>query len=205
MNERDEYPSRYPGYDVLDKWSSPDWDDQTREVVRRRLEDVPRIRFFTAAEAVLLEAVAARLLPQPERAEEDRVSIVPFVDQRLHDDQRQGYRFAELPPQRETWRWGLAGVSETARMLFGGVAFEQLSPTDQDAVLHRIQHGDPPGDTWKRLPAKRFFSSVLCETVVRIYYAHPRAWNETGYNGPSSPRGHVRLWMGGVDPWEAHE
>jgi hypothetical protein len=45
------FQSRYPGYNVLDKWSSPDWDDQTREVVRKRLEEIPRIRFFTDEEA----------------------------------------------------------------------------------------------------------------------------------------------------------
>ena len=42
--------SPYPGYDVLDKWSSPDWDDQTREVVGKRLFDVPELRFFTDLE-----------------------------------------------------------------------------------------------------------------------------------------------------------
>lgn len=46
-----EFPTRYRGYNVLDKWSSPDWDDQTREVVRLRLEEVPPVRFFTEEEA----------------------------------------------------------------------------------------------------------------------------------------------------------
>ena len=62
-----------------------------------------------------------------------------------------------------------------------------------------------PGATWQQLPAARFFKSVLSITVVKIYYAHPAAWNEIGYNGPSSPRGHVRKRAGGVDPWEAQE
>ena len=55
------------------------------------------------------------------------------------------------------------------------------------------------------MPAARFFRDVLSITIVKIYYAHPLAWNEIGYNGPSSPRGHVRTWEGGVDPWEAQE
>jgi hypothetical protein len=42
-------------------------------------------------------------------------------------------------------------------------------------------------------------------TIIKIYYAHPLAWNEIGYGGPASPRGHVRKWAGGVDPWEARE
>jgi hypothetical protein len=39
--EEQEFRTRCPGYDVLDKWSSPDWDDQTRQAVRRRLEEIP--------------------------------------------------------------------------------------------------------------------------------------------------------------------
>ncbi|MGI8837762.1 MAG: gluconate 2-dehydrogenase subunit 3 family protein, partial [Pyrinomonadaceae bacterium] len=63
--EEDLFSTRYPNYNVLDKWSSPDWDDQTREVVRRRLEEVPSIRFFTDDEALTLAAVAERIVPQP--------------------------------------------------------------------------------------------------------------------------------------------
>ncbi|NUP56616.1 MAG: gluconate 2-dehydrogenase subunit 3 family protein [Gemmatimonadaceae bacterium] len=198
------FRSRYPGYDVLDKWSSPDWDDQTRDVVRRRLEQVPPIRFFTADEAALLAAAAERIVPQPDRAPEQRVPIVPFIDVRLHEDRRQGYRYEGIPPQREAWRAGLAGIEATAEAMHGR-AFTALSDEQQDLVLRRIEAGDPPGNAWARLDAKRFFVNVLCETVVKTYYAHPLAWNETGYSGPSSPRGHVRKWIGGVDPWEAHE
>jgi hypothetical protein len=56
-----QFQRRYPDYNVLDKWSSPDWDDQTREVVRQRLEEIPPIRFFTDEEAGLLAAIAERL------------------------------------------------------------------------------------------------------------------------------------------------
>ena len=191
-------------FDVLDKWASPDFDDHTREVVRRRLEEVPAIRFFTAAEAALLEAVAERILPQPERPLRARVPIVPWIDERLFEDRRQGYRYEGVPPQREAWRYGLAGIEETARALLGR-AFLDLPGEDQDAVLRRVEDGDPPGPSWARVPAGRFFANLLCETVVKIYYAHPEAWNEAGYSGPSSPRGHVRKWLGGVDPWEAPE
>jgi hypothetical protein len=70
-------------------------------------------------------------------------------------------------------------------------------------VLRRVQAGDAPGPAWARVPPRRFFRDVLCLTVVQIYYSHPAAWNEIRYSGPSSPRGHVRTWIGGVDPWEA--
>lgn len=204
MNDGDGFPSRYPSYDVLAKWSSPDFDDQTREVVRKRVEDVPEVRFFTRAEATLLAAVADRIVPQSDRAVEQRVPIVPFIDERLHEDRRHGYRFENMPPQREAWRAGLAGIAEAARMLHAR-EFTALAPEQQDDVLRRISHAQAPGETWTRLDACRFFASILCETVVKTYYAHPTAWNETGYHGPASPRGHVRKWIGGVDPWEPHE
>jgi hypothetical protein len=202
--ENEQFRSRYAGYNVLDKWSSPDWDDQTREVVRQRLEEVPPIRFFTPHEVRTLTAVANRIIPQPDRPEEERIPIVPLIDEKLFEDKRNGYRYEELPAQREVWRWGLAGIDEVARTLFGRV-FYDLDALSQDVVLTHIERGNAAGSAWTRLPAKRFFTSILSITIVQIYYSHPLAWNEIGYNGPSSPRGHVRKWQGGVDPWEAHE
>jgi hypothetical protein len=196
--------SRYPDYDVLDKWESADWDDQTREVVRRRLEDVPPVRFFTPEEARLLEAVCDRILPGSERGH--RVPIVPWIDEKLFHDWRDGYRYEDVPPLREAWRLGLSGIDESARLLHGGRAFAELAADAQDDVLRRVARGEAPGSAWKHgLPSSRFFRDVLCLTAVKIYYAHPTVWTEIGYSGPSSPRGHVRNWIGGVDPWDAKE
>src|SRR5918996_4841084 len=203
--ERQDFRSHYSGFHVLDKWSSPDWDDQTREVIRQRLEHVPVVRFFTEQEVRTLTAIADRILPQTDRSEIEKVPIVPWIDERLHEDRRNGYRYEELLPQREAWRWALAGIDETARALSAGKAFCDLTVQSQDVVLRHVERGTAPGDAWKKVPAQRFFTSVLVITNVQIYYAHPIAWNEIGYNGPSSPRGHVRKWEGGVDPWEARE
>jgi hypothetical protein len=205
MTGEKEFSARYPGYDVLDRWSSPDWDDQTRAVVRRRLEEVPAVRFFTEHEARTLAAVAERIVPQPDRGEGDKIPIVPWIDEKLYEDKRDGYRYEELPPQREAWRLGLAGIDEAAHALFDGKGFVELDPLSQDVVLRRVERGDAPGAAWGRMPAARFFRDVLSMTIVKTYYAHPLAWNEIGYGGPSSPRGHVRKWEGGVDPWEARE
>jgi hypothetical protein len=195
--------SRYPGYDVLAKRNSVDWDDQTREVVRQRLENVPPIRFFTPDETRLLEAVCARILRPLDG--ESEIPIVPWIDEKLFYDRRDGYRYEELPALREVWRLGLAGIDESARALYKGRRFADLSIDAQDEVLRHVARGEAPGASWQRLPPKRFFRDVLCLTAVKIHYAHPHAWSAIGYSGPSSPRGHVRNWMGGVDPWDAHE
>jgi hypothetical protein len=187
--------------DALARWAGPDWDDQTRDAVRRRLEEVPGIRFFDAREVATLEAVVERIVPQPERPPAERVPIVPWIDEKLHLDVRDGYRYADLPPQREAWRTGLAGIDEAARALHGQ-PFAALDDERKDAVLRRVQEGDPPGASWARLPARRFFGHLLLLTIVKTYYAHPLAWREIGYGGPSSPRGHVRKGEGRRDPWE---
>jgi Gluconate 2-dehydrogenase subunit 3 len=197
--------SRYAHYDVLRKWSSPDWDDQTRAVVRERLYHVPPIRFFADSERRLLEAIAERIVPQAERDASARIPIVPWIDAKLADDQRDGYRYEDLPPQREAWRTGLAAIAQTAAALFNGRAFTDLDPTEQEEVLRQIERGDPPGLLWSGLPAARFFTHVLSATIVKVYYAHPHAWSEAGYSGPASPRGHMRIWEDGVDPWEPRE
>ena len=79
--DENQFQTRYPDYNVLDKWSSPDWDDQTREVVRQRLEEIPRIRFFTDEEARMLSAIADLIIPQPERQEFEKVPIAPWIDE----------------------------------------------------------------------------------------------------------------------------
>ncbi len=196
------FPSRYPAFNVLDKWATPDWDDQTREVVRARLDDVPPIRFFSPAEAATLAAVVDRIMPQPDRPETERVPIVPWIDKKLFDDQRDGYREDSLPPQRQAWKLALAAIDESARIFFR-TRFADLAEGDRDMILKRMHQGDAPGPAWKEVPPKQFFSKMLMYSVLHIYYAHPAAWNEIGYHGPSSPRGYSRIWDGGVDPWDA--
>jgi Gluconate 2-dehydrogenase subunit 3 len=195
--------SPYAGYDVLDKWSSRDWDDHTREVVGTRLFNVPKIRFFTSVETRTLEAVAERIVPQPDRSAAEKIPIVPWIDEKLHEDRRDGYRYDGMPQQREAWRRGVAGIDETACALFDGKRFLDLDGSAQDDVLRRIEHGDPPGATWTTLPAGRFFKSVLCITIVKTYFAHHRRGTKSDTMAPS--RRHMRIWEGGVDPWEAHE
>jgi hypothetical protein len=197
--------SPYAEYDVLSKWSSPDWDDPTRAAIHARLHELPPIRFFSESERRVLEAVCGRIVPQGERDALATIPIVPWIDDKLARDERDGSRYQDLPPQRLAWRTGLAAIEQTAAALFDGKGFTALDSGSQDEVLRRIERGDPPGELWSALPAGRFFTHVLCATIVKVYYAHPQAWSEAGYSGPSSPRGHMRIWEDGVDPWEPQE
>jgi len=204
VSERAELGSRYSEYDVLEKWGTADWDNQTREVVRNRVDHVPPYRFFTPDESRLLESIVERIIPQPDRPTAAHVPVAPWIDNKVYEDQRDGYRYEELPTLRDAWRRGLGAIDALARERHGA-GFVMLPTEQQDDVLRRAQDGDTRGADWGPAQSRRFFRDVLCSTVAKIYYAHPAAWSECGYNGPSSPRGHVRKWIGGVDPWEAHE
>jgi hypothetical protein len=201
-NDEELFLTRYPHFNVLDKWATADWDDQTREAIRRRLEEVPPIRFLTPDEVATLEAIVERIIPQPDRPTGEKIPIVPWIDEKLFENASDGYRFEVLPPQRQSWKLAIAGIEETSRVLFGA-GFTALDTPSQDMILKRVQQGDPPGETWMQLPSHVFFSKVLTVAVVKTYYAHPASWNEIGYHGPSSPRGYSRIWDGGVDPWDA--
>jgi hypothetical protein len=197
------FRSPFPGYDVLQKWDSPSWNDQTREIVGKRLRQVPDRRFFSEAEWDILAAVCDRLVPQPDRPEAP-VPIVPFIDEKLFKNRGDGYRYQELPPQRDAWRQGIAAIDDEARSRWHR-GFRDLPDNQKDAVLRAIQHGDVRGAAWEGLPPKRFFTSVLLHEIVGVYYAHPAAWSEIGFGGPAAPRGYVRLGFDRRDSWEAEE
>ncbi len=194
----------YPEYDVMapDKWAH-DWDEKTRRLVLDRIVNVPERSFFSEGEFATLEATCSRLLPQADRPPELRIPIAPYIDQRLASGRGNGYRYEGMPWDDEAYRRGLAGIDETSHAMFEK-GFAELEGGQQDEVLAAVEDGDPTGATWKDLPAKRFFK-LLMQDVAESYYSHPAAWNEIGFQGPASPRGHVRLALDKLDPWEAEE
>ncbi len=197
-----EFRTPYLTYDVLDKWDSPSWNDQTRAVVRNRLYEVPPRRFLTRDQWSLLEAIAARLIPQPER--DEPVPIAPWIDNMLEQNHSPGFRYADMPPMRAAWQRGLDAIAaETLNR--HGKKFEELPPEEQDTILADVQHNRVESRYWDDLPPGGFFLHHLLKEVVAVYYAHPAAWSEIGFGGPASPRGYARLGFDERDPWEAKE
>jgi hypothetical protein len=194
----------YPDFDITnsDKWNL-DWDEKTRRLVIDRLEHVPLYRFFSAEEAKLLEALCDCALPQNDRPAAKRVPIAPWIDERLYHDEGSGYRYENMPDDRKAYHMGVQGFDETAHHLFDA-AFTDLPHAEQEEVMRQVAEGSPPGETWEQLSAALFFPLFMSD-VITNYYAHPFAWAEIGFNGPASPRGHIRLRLDRHDPWEATE
>ena len=192
----------YAGYDVLEKWDSVSYNAATRAVLARRLQAVPKRQFLSADEWTLLEAVCARLIPQPDRTLP--IPITPWIDEALALNRGEGFRHDDMPPQRDAWRRGIAGIEGEARQRHGR-RFVELESGLQDRLLEAMQTGTVDPLLWGGLPVKRFFVDVLLKTVAGVYYSHPAAWSEIGFGGPAGPRGYVRMGFDDRDPWEAKE
>ena len=190
----------YPGYDVLDKWDTPSFNDQTRDVLRRRLTDVPDRRFFTAAEWPVLEALCDAVMPQEKGA--DAVPIPNWIDAALHEGHGSGTRHADMPAAPDAWRQGLAALNSEAQ-LRGASDFAALGNAGRDAVLHDVDAEKGRAPQWQTLPQRRFFRNLVLSEIVAIYYSHPTGQSEIGFGGPASPRGYVRLQANRADSWEA--
>jgi hypothetical protein len=198
-----EQPGYYPGFSTLDQQKY--WDEATRNVVLKRVHDVPPIRFFTKDEANTLEAICARILPQDDRVSTRRIPIVPQIDRKLYENIGDGYRYEDMPIDRDAFRMGIAAVDQIAREVHGK-AFTELSPLNQEKILRGLHDAKPAGadDTWKKMPVHRFWMLLVTQTA-EAYYAHPWAWDEIGFGGPAYPRAYMRLERGEPEPWEVHE
>lgn len=193
---------RFPGYDVLAKRHTPSWNEPTRRVLDARLALPGAPRFCTEAEWQTLAALCARILPQP--ADRAPVPLAAMIDDRLVADRRDGYRRVGLPPLREAWRRGLAGLDEAA-LEAGGRHFHALDDTAQDQLLRHAAADDLRNAAWQGLSSALFFCHRAVPDIAGAYYAHPTAWSEIGFGGPASPRGYVRMGLDRRDPWEAVE
>ena len=172
----------YPSGTVRALLDTPHVSEATRAAVQARL-DAPAAyapQFLAPETYALLEAVAARVFPQPDRPDAP-IALAPAVDQRLAEGRADGWRYDALPPDREAYRLGLGGVQEIAQTQFQA-NFVALTVEQQDAVLQLLATGTPPGAAWETLDAGRFFEEMLAE-LTETYYAHPLAQEEIGYVG----------------------
>jgi hypothetical protein len=193
---------RFPEYDVLRKRRTPSWNDKTREVIARRLAVPLEPKFFTADEFETLEALAARIVPQP--STRSAIPVAVLVDEKLHLRKQDGYRHAGMPRDDEAWRQGLVALDSEARLAYRE-RFRDLSAEQQDSLLARMQNGELKAKDWGSMQPKTFFNKRLARDLVLAYYSHPTAWSEIGWGGPASPRGYVRMDFNDRDPWEAAE
>ncbi len=202
MNERKQ-PGYYPGFSTLSQRAY--WDATTRAEVERRVYSVPKIRFFSDQELPIITAVCGRIIPQDDRLPERRIPVVNYIDERLFENRISGYRYEDMPPDRDAHRLGLQAIDETARDMHGRpfIALERLQ---QELILKSLHDGEKLAAPaiWARMSIDRYWQ-LLIGDCVSAYYSHPLAWDEIGFGGPAYPRAYMRLENGQPEPWEVEE
>lgn len=190
---------RYPDFDVFD--AAGTWDAATAAVVRARLDPPGPFRFFTAGEEPTLRAFCDTVLAQDS---DPRVPVAEMVDDKLAAGRLDGYQYAGMPDDRDTWRLVLAGLDHTAA---GHGTFAACTPQHRENVVGEFAKGRLVGGAWEQLDVTRAWSVVM-RAVLAAFYSHPWAWNEIGFGGPAYPRGYMRLGgpgsngAGGREPFE---
>jgi len=137
--------------------------------------------FFDGREGRTVEAAVARLIPTDESgpgAAEAGVAV--FIDLQLAGawgagdhmyrhapflpgTPQQGFQLAFTPA--EMFRTGLAKLDESARKAHGA-AFADLTPSQQDALLAQVEHGQLD---FGALPSTAFFGALLDATMEGFF------------------------------------
>ena len=177
---------RYPDFDVFDALDT--WDEATKRVVLARLEPAGPLRFFTAEEEPTLRALCDTILAQDR---EPRVPVAEMVDTKLADGRLDGYQYADMPDDRDTWRLVLRGLGHTATQGYQ-TGFADATEAQREAIVSQFAQGRLVGGAWDELTVTRAWSVVM-RAALAAFYSHPWAWNEIGFGGPAYPRGFMRL------------
>jgi len=195
---------RYPDYDVLEQ--ADHWDPVTRAMVLGRVERVPEISFFTAAEARTLSRLCDLLTAQDA---EPRIPVINFVDEKYAAGSLDGFQFDDMPDDRDAWRLVARGLDEEADRRAEVPTFAAADDDTAEAIVSDFAAGTLDGGAWDQLNVARAFGLVM-RAVLSCFYSHPWAWNEIGFGGPAYPRGYSRfgspqLQDGEREAWEGRE
>ena len=189
---------RYPDYNVLDTVDT--WDEATKKVVLARLEPPGPMRFFTAEEQPTLRALCDTVLAQDT---EPRVPVPEMIDAKLAEGKLDGYQYADMPDDRDTWQLVLAGLDHTAAQGYQVAGFAACEPERREAIVGEFALSRLVGGAWDELNVTRAWSVVM-RMALAAFYSHPWAWNEIGFGGPAYPRGFMRRSEIGIrEPFEA--
>lgn len=150
--------------------------------------DAEPLKSFTAAQAVTLSAIVARLIPKDENGPGAVEAGVPrYIDRLLRSDQNT-YHGPNNPDQNLTdaYAAGLKAVDSYAQETHSA-AFASLSPDNQDAILSAMQTNHASGFT----PDSRTFFNLIREHAVNGMFGDPyyggninfAGWDLIGYPG----------------------
>lgn len=159
----------------------------TRRAFASRLQPPAVGGVLSDSQRALLAVVAERLLPLG--ALGARIDLAARADHLLAQGPGDGWRYADMPADRQAWIAGLEALEASAAAAHGR-AFVALAPDEQDRLLGRVQAGDPPGPPWP-IPPARWFEEVLA-ALTELAYGDLRLLLAIGYDGFADAGG----WQG---------
>ena len=195
-------PGYYPNYSTLSQ--SAYWDKTTRGVISKRVADPPPRRFFTPDQWHFWTVVFDHILPQADRTEDRKIPLIPALDARLFENKTAGYRYEDMPHDRDAYILAIDAINAESRARFRA-DFLDLPHLQQDQILEGLANSKPANKAaFKNLPVQRLWQ-LLVGDAIDAYYSHPFAWDEIGFGGPAYPRAYTRLERGEPEPWEVEE
>ncbi len=119
-------------------------------------------RFFTDAEASLIDAIAEQIIPSDEWPGGRESGVTNFIDKQLVGPYQ---RF------RSVYRKGIAALQESSNSLYLK-KFEELAWKEQTALLETMEAGRMKGEIWSRGFDKTFFN-LIRDHSMQAYYGSP--------------------------------
>jgi len=190
------WTGRFPGFDGLSQ--ARHWDQVTAEAVLARTGPAAAVKFFTEPEESCARALLNLLTGQNERDGELAVPVLEMVDSRLAAGETDGWRYADMPEDGQSWRDTLAYLDGDAYQRHG-TPFADAPEAGQIALVQAVQ--DLKSADWHGLPAAHVWS-LWTRYACAAFYAHPLAWAEIGFPGPAYPRGYKNAGVGKLEPFE---
>lgn len=127
-------------------------------------------RFFTDAEATVVEAMAEQIVPADQDPGARDTDVVNYIDRQLA---------SVFEEHQAIYSDGIAGVQQTSNIMFDS-DFELLEWAQQTEVLTALEDGEAPGRIWETMSARSFFELVRDHTM-QGFYGSPRHGGNRGF------------------------
>jgi pimeloyl-ACP methyl ester carboxylesterase len=137
-----------------------------------------RPRVLDEAALACLRTLVDRILPRPDGL---RIDLAARLDAMLAEATGDGWRFAALPRDQDSYRKGLATLEEVSRARHGA-AFVDVPDAEQDGMLDRMAAGSlgaKAPDFLSGAQMQLWFEEVRGD-AARLFMAHPKVQARIG-------------------------